>query len=189
MKFILVLFFTILITVFAGTVIKELPHQDHLGLVSPVAFSTVGSPGDYPDWQVFTNDYFHYQISYPSDISLNNGLTGDVSLLKNKVLDITITQGNLAEKDTVNTVVEKAINTKKSLAKTNFSLLKSISPIALGSVTALTYTSLENGQQIVSYYVPQTQNKYLLITNTSPDTNNDDFYTSEKIIYSLELLP
>ena len=108
---------------------------------------------------------------------------------KSESINLSITQDILTENDTINTVIEKAIAKRKNELKDKFILINSISPIALGSVTAQTYTSSENEKIINYYYVPEKDNKYLLLINQTPNGNNADYLTSEDIIYSLEFIP
>ena len=199
MKFTFVLVLSVLITVSLGSIVKNYQYQDKIKLVSPlVAGISTDVPvttdhgytgSDYLGWQIFVNNYFHYRIKHPSEVSIKNGHNGDASLIKNKSIDIDISEGDLSTKDTINTIIEIDIDQKKTQLKNNYNLLNSISPIAIGSVTAQTYTSEENSQKIVYYYIPQENNKYLIVSNKSVDSNGDEYLTSEKIIYSLELTP
>jgi hypothetical protein len=199
MKFILTLVLSILITVAMGTVVKNFQADKKTSLISPlvsgITTSLESTSGEILNhepttgWQIFVNNYFKYKIKHPSDIKIVNKLNGDVSLQKSRFINLNITQGVLAENETINTTVEKLIDSKKNELKDNFKLINNISPIALSSSTALTYTSEENKENITYYFVPQKDNKYLMITNLSPDDGSENYLISENIIYSLEYLP
>jgi|WetSurMetagenome_2_1015567.scaffolds.fasta_scaffold38631_6 hypothetical protein len=199
MKFIFVLGISVFVTVSLGMFVKQYQKHDQISLVSPLVAGVstdiptpsnhnyVGS--DYLGWQTFVNNYTHYQIKHPSDVFVKNGRNGDVTLIKNKTINIYIAQGELSSKDTLNTLIEVAIDHKKSQLNNNFTLIGSISPIAIGSVTAQTFSSTENGHKASYFYVPQNTNKYLIISSQSDDPAGDDYLIAEKIVFSLELLP
>jgi hypothetical protein len=197
MKFIFVLAFTVLITVSIGTIAKELKNKKANGIISPTVagikttndtvFTDNVPDGQYLGWPIFVNNYDGYKIRHPSEVLVKNSRNGDVSLIKGNTIDIFITQNTLRENDTINTVIESDINNKKDQLGNNFHLLNSISPIAIGSVTAQTYISMEKNQKVSSFYIPQTENKYLLVTCKTENTLLEDYQTAEKIIYSLEL--
>lgn len=187
MKFISVLVFTIILTVSVGILVKNTKIQNKPQLVSPlVAITTVSSSASMNE--VFINNYYGYKIKHPSNVDIKNERNGDVSFQKSKSINISITQSVLAKNDTINTIMETVINAKNSRLKDKFSLINTISPISISSATAQTYTSVENGENVTYYYVPQNDRKYLLITNYSPQNGSVDFLTSEDIIYSLEFL-
>jgi hypothetical protein len=196
MKFIAVLVLTILVTVAIGTIGKKFKSEGKSELISPLVSGVSSSIDQAVDkntsifgWQVFTNNYYGYKIKHPSDVKINNLKNGDISFEKSNLINIFITLEFLSKNDTIYTVIESAINEKSNSLKDKFNLVNSISPIAIGSVTAQTYTSKENGKSITYYYVPQKEGKYLLITNASSQDSSLDYLTSEDIIYSLEFLP
>lgn len=199
MKFINVLVVTVLITVSIGLFVRKIDGQNKPAFVSPevagASTSISPSPSEIKseisvfNWPVFTNNYYSYKIKYPSNVTIKNRENGDVSFQKPNSIDISITQDVLSEKDTVNTVMESAIDKKKADLKDKFTLLTTISPVALSSSTAQTYTSVENGENITYYYIPQNDKRYLLISNYSPNDGSADYLISEDIIYSLVLLP
>lgn len=199
MNFIFVLVFSLLVTVSVGTLVKKVNSQKKVELVSPLVVDTnttlqpevMGSKSDASvfNWPTFINNYYGYKIKHPLDVSVKNKRGGDVSLQKSESVNLSITQDILTENDTVNTVIEKAITKRKNELGDRFILVNSISPIALGSVTAQTYTSSENEKIINYYYVPQKDNKYLLLVNQTPSSNNTDYLISEDLIYSLEFIP
>lgn len=198
MKFIFVLVFSVLITVSIGTLVKKQSNRDTNNLVSPLVagakssnFSDNSTSNDSPvlGWQVFVNNYNGYKIKHPSSVNIKNKSNGDVSLYKTGSINLSITQNILLENEDVNTVIEKAIDKRKSELGESFSLVNPISPIALGSVTAQTYSSREGNGEYTYYYVPQEDKKYLIITNQTPNTGTVEYLTSEDIIYSLEFLP
>jgi len=197
MRLIYVFAFTVLITVTIGTIIKDLKNQDQISLVSPLVAGIYTEQTNIPTenietyrgWQVFVNNYFRYKIHHPSDVIVKNSRNGDITLQKSKAINISITQEQLSEHDALNTVIEADIDSKKSKLKNNFYLINNISPIALGSATALTFALEENGQKITYFYLPQEENNYLVISSKTADFSGQDFLTSEKIIYSIEMLP
>ncbi len=199
MKFINVLVITVLITVSIGLFVRKINSQNHKTLISPLvagaSISIIPSPSEIKNdisvfnWPVFTNNYYGYKIKHPADVNIKNRTNGDVSFQKTNSVNILISQDVLSEKDTVNTIIESAIDKKKADLKDKFTLLTSISPVALSSSTAQTYTSSENDENITYYYIPQKDKKYLLVSNYSPNNGSADYLTSEDIIYSLEFIP
>lgn len=199
MKFINVLVVTVLITVSIGLFVKKINDQNKKDLISPLvagaSISIIPSPSEIKNdisvfnWPVFTNNYYGYKIKHPADVNIKNRTNGDVSFQKTNSVNILISQDVLSEKDTVNTIIESAIDKKKADLKDKFTLLTSISPVALSSSTAQTYTSSENDENITYYYIPQKDKKYLLVSNYSPNNGSADYLTSEDIIYSLEFIP
>lgn len=199
MNFIFVLVFSLLVTVSVGTLVKRVNFQKKSELVSPLVVDTnitpqpeiMGSKSNSSvfGWPTFINNYYGYKIKHPLDVSIKNRKNGNIDLQKSGSINLSITQDILAENDTVNTMIEKAITKRKNELKDKFTLVNSISPIALGSVTAQTYTSSENEKNITYYYIPREDNKYLLVINQTPSNNNADYLISEDIIYSLEFIP
>lgn len=191
MKFIVVLFISVLFTIFIGTLAKNLLKSNNNSLISPLVADTINNTGKQSllGTQVFVNNYFNYKIKHPSDVNIKNMTNGDVSLQKDKSINISITQQTLAGNNTINTEIEKNIDQKKNRLKDQFNLINNISPIAIDSSTAQTYTSEEKGVIYTYYYVPQNNNKYLIISNSSPNNGSRDYLISEEIIYSLDLLP
>lgn len=176
--------------------VKNYNSQEKIALISPlVAGANTTLPAETPigesifGWQIFVNNYYGYKIKHPSEVNIKNKRDGDVSLQKSKTINLSITQDILAENDNLNTNIEKTIENKKKEYKDKFSLINTISPISIGSVTAQTYSSIENGTHISYYYVPQKDKKFLIITNYSPNNGGLDYLTSEDIIFSLELFP
>lgn len=199
MKFISVLLVSITATVSIGLLTRNIKAQRKPILVSPLVSGANTSasqqeshlennPSVY-DWQVFTNNYYGYKIKYPPDVYVKNLTNGDVVFQKPKTIDIQITQEVLPQNASINTVIEREIDKKINELGNKCSLKKSISPIALSSVTAQSYTTMENGEEVTYYYLPQDDRRYLLITNRSPNSGSVDFLISEDIIYSLELIP
>lgn len=198
MKSIHVLLLSVLLTVLFGTLIKNVKIKQKSVLISPlVAGTSISLPQTNEptkdvsvfDWPVFINNYYGYKIKYPNSVTIKNLKNGDVSFQKPKSVNILITQDVLGENDTINTVMEKTINDKRERMRDKFILVDSISPIAVGTSTAQTYGSRENGLEITFFYIPQKDRKYLLVTNQTPNDGGVDYLTSEDIIYSLEFLP
>jgi hypothetical protein len=196
MKFTFVLLFSVLLTVSIGTAVRNYHSPPKETLISPLiagentSLLPVAPTGElFRGWQIFVNNYYGYKVKHPSDVNIKNKKDGDVSLQKTKTIDLSITQDVLAENDNLNTTIEKIIKTRKDESKSKFNLIKTISPISIGLVTAQTYTSIENGSSVSYYYIPQKDNKFLIVTNYSPYNSSSDYLTSEDIIFSLELFP
>jgi len=199
MKFITILIFSILFTVSVGSLLKISSKHNKADLISPLVAgaSTVVSPSitGTPNhdsifgWQIFVNNYYGYKIKHPSDVNIKNMKNGDISLQRSKSINLSITQDVLPENDSINTVIEKVIDGKKNGLKEKFNLINTISPIAIGSVTAQTYSSIENGESISYYYIPQKNKQYLVLTNFTQNVGSSDYLVSEDMIYSLELIP
>lgn len=199
MKFLSVLGISLLLTVLVGSVIRNITIKGNKQLVSPLVAGEKGSFDQsvfndsgsdlYPDWQVFFNNYNGYKIKYPENVSIRNMQNGDIAFQKNKSINILIVQDVLNENNSLDTLIKKEIDDKRNKLSDKFSLINTISPIALGSVTAQTFTSNENGLSVSYYYVPQNDKKYLKITDNTPNMGDENYLISEKIIYSINLLP
>jgi hypothetical protein len=199
MKSSYVLLLSIVLTVSLGTLIKNVKIVKKSNLVSPLVAGANTSLTEEDlyvtpevsifDWPVFTNNFYGYRIKHPSNVIIKNNKDGDIAFQKSKSVNILITQEVLGENENVNTVMENIINVKKNRLKESFSLINSISPIAMSSATAQTYTSEENGQRITYYFIPQKDKKYLVITNSSLQNGGVDYLLSEDIVYSIQLIP
>jgi hypothetical protein len=195
MRTFFILIISVLITVSAGTLIRGRGRQGKINLVSPLVAGTNISTASFfdtshfennPNWQVFVNNYSGYKIKHPSDVSLKNYHNGDIGLQKNNSIDLYITEGKIQENDDLNTFVESVIDKKIENQENDFYLAKTISPIAIGFTTALTYSSIESGKNFTYYFIPKVADKYILITNKTPEGNNQEYIISEEIIYSFE---
>ncbi|KKT42877.1 MAG: hypothetical protein UW88_C0002G0086 [Candidatus Collierbacteria bacterium GW2011_GWD2_45_10] len=138
------------------------------------------------NWKPYSDKVMGFQIQYPDGITAKKENNGSLTISKDGLF-ITISSETLPGKDTVNTIAEQDINQKINIMGDNFKLLETISPVSIGSITGITYTTAEDSKEITYFYVPKTLS-YLLITN-STDTSDDKLIsTSDDIIYSLELL-
>lgn len=198
MKFIPTLFLSVLLTVTVGLLLKIPQKQAARVLVSPLVAGLKTSDSSNPNteteisqisWPIFVNNLSKYKIRHPSEVIIKNKRNGDISLSKDPSISIDISQKMLGENKTISTTIEADIDQKKLQHKDKFILEGIISPIALGQVTAFTYTAYEDGNINTYYYVPQENGRYLLILNQSVRGSNSDYLTAENIIYSLELLP
>lgn len=154
------------------------PSTDTLGATT--------NASDSSGLNIYLDKIQGFQIKYPGDISIEKENNGSVVFTK-EGLSVVISKGILSDKDTVNTVAERAINQKVEKMGDKFKLLESISPVSIGSLTGVTFTSEENSKEITYFYVPQ-ELGYLLIVNSTDTYDWDLISTSDDIIYSLELL-
>lgn len=193
MKFTIVLVITVIATVTIGIAAKKIKFQEKSELISPTVKETydsyTNSTTDTSDWKAFVNNYYGYEIKHPGELEIINKKNGDVRLQKDSSIIISITQNVLTEDGTINTLIESEIGAKQSKLGNQFKLSRNIEPIALGNVTAQTYSSKESSKNVTYYFVPQNDKKYLYITNETPESVNGDYFLSEKIIYSLDLYP
>ncbi|HSV94884.1 MAG TPA: hypothetical protein VLH94_02870 [Spirochaetia bacterium] len=198
MKFVIVLLLSVIITVSVGIMVKKIKIETNKTLISPIvsgvsatktSLSVTPTSTSISNWQVYVNNYYGYKIKHPPDINIKNKRNGDVEFQTSKSINTSIIQKTLTKNTNIHTILEKDIDIRKSELKDKFSIVNTISPIALGSVTAQTFTTKENNHYISYYYIPQNDNKYLLIANSSSENNSTDYLISENIIYSIELLP
>lgn len=169
---------------------------------SPLITSETLVPTDSPTWpdtlgastnasassglNIYLDKVQGFQMKYPGDISIEKENNGSVVFSK-EGLSVVISKGMFSEKDTVNTVAELAVNQKTEKMGDKFKLLETISPVSIGSLTGVTYTSEEYSKEITYFYVPQ-ELGYLLIINSTDTSDRDLISTSDDLIYSLELL-
>lgn len=152
-----------------------------LGISTPVSSVSSGE-------KTYRDDKLGFSLDYPADIVFKKISSNSISLTKGD-LNILLSQESLIDKDTINTIAENDINLKIDKMGDKFKLVDSISPIAIGSITAATFTSEENSKEITYYYVPQNPS-YLLLTNSTQNNSGSDLISiSDDIIYSLKLIP
>lgn len=138
------------------------------------------------NWKTFEDKSLGFNLRYPPDVTLKKHSDKSISLGKTG-LSITISQEKLIEDDTLNLAAEVLANKIISNTKSINSIVDTISPVAIDTVTGLTFTTLENDKEVTYYYVPQ-GSTYLLITNTTQAGGSDLLSISDDIIYSLELV-
>lgn len=182
---------SVVFTVTFGIMVNNSFNHNDRKLISPLVAETNASAENNSSniSQIFVNNYYGYKIKHPSEVQIKNETDGDVNLYRTKNINIEIVQETQTNNQSIDSIIENTINLKKDSLKDNFVLLNNPSPIALGMTTAQTFSSLENGENKTYYFVPQSNNKYLIITNLSLNIGSKDYLTSEDIIYSLELLP
>ncbi len=169
-----------------ATETPALPNEK-IALTTPVTLGLATTAAEFQDWLTYRDDKHHFQFRYPSYIQIKASSDGSLALTYNS-LQIYITPLTLSYIDTVNTMAEKDIDELQKKLGTEFKLLETISPIAIGSQTGLTYTTEVSGHEVTSYYIPQDKN-YLLIENKTTENPGESFISlSDDIIYSLEIL-
>lgn len=166
-----------LITEETSTQSYQIPTPDTLGATT--------NASDSSGLNIYLDKIQGFQVKYPGDISIEKENNGSVVFTK-EGLSVVISKGTLSGKDTVNTVAERTVNLKMEKMGEKFNLLEPISPVSIGSLTGVTFTSEENLKEITYFYVPQ-ELGYLLIVNSTDTSDRDLISTSDDIIYSLEL--
>ena len=154
------------------------PHPETLGLTSSLA-------SDSSNWKQYRDENMGFKIRYPEGVAVKKTISGDI-VFEKESLHLEISHEKLLGKDTVNTIAEQDVNQKMMKMGEMFKLLDTISPVSIGSITGVTYTSKENSQEITYFYVPLDMD-YLLLSNSTDTSNGALISTSDDIIYSLEL--
>lgn len=134
------------------------------------------------DWNTYTYGNLGLKIKHPSEMDIKTDKE-QVSLQRDGI-NLEITKKSMSSIESVNTVAEKEINEKISKLGDQFKLLETITPIAIGSVTAVTYTSNESGKQ-ASYFLIPFGSDYIYIKNSTEATDDALVSTSDDIIYSI----
>lgn len=138
------------------------------------------------NWEKKDFNDLGFGLQIPPEVEIKeNNLSIEVL---GKGISIYISKKNLSEIETINTAAEKDIDKKVNDFGAGFELIDSIAPVAIGSVTGITYTTLENGAEITYFYVPG-NNSYLYIQNKSNPQDPEGLTASDNIIYSLEFRP
>lgn len=138
-------------------------------------------------WKIYSDEKLGFRLKYPEGVQIKSVSEGSVLLSKDS-LSISISQNKLSSKDTVNTVAEQDVNSKMDKLGDKYRLIETISPIAIGSQTGVTYSSEELGKEITYFYIPQGF-KYLVIANETTETKTGNLISlSDEIIYSLEFI-
>ncbi len=138
---------------------------------------------DTSAWKSYEDSTLEIRIKFPSGINPKKEINRSLTLFGD-LLKINISLENLNDKDTVNTLAESNINSKITKMGDSFKLIDSISPISIGEITGVTFTTIEDGQEITYYYVPR-EKSYLIIKDS---TDKSLVALSDSIIYSLEIL-
>lgn len=166
-------------------VTSETPIQSY-PVPTPDTLGATTNASDSSGLNIYLDKIQGFQVKYPGDISIEKENNGSVVFTK-EGLSVVISKGTLSGKDTVDTIAERTVNQKMEKMGDKFKLLDSISPVSIGSLTGVTFTSEENSKEITYFYVPQ-KLSYLLIINFTDTSDQDLISTSDDIIYSLELL-
>ncbi|KKT30857.1 MAG: hypothetical protein UW41_C0010G0048 [Candidatus Collierbacteria bacterium GW2011_GWC2_44_18] len=153
---------------------------------TPATLGAATNASDSSGLNIYLDKIQEFQVEYPGDISIKKENNGSVVFSK-EGLSVVISKGMLSGKDTINTIAEQSVNLKMEKMGDRFKLLETISPVSIGSLTGVTFTSEEYSKEITYFYVPQGLG-YILITNSTDTSDWDLLATSDDIIYSLELL-
>lgn len=140
--------------------------------------------GDLIGWMSYEDTQLGVKIKHPNDFDLKKEAPGSLTI-SNNLINIEISRKEMSDKDIVNTIAEDYINSKKEQLGDSFKLLDSISPIAIGLITGVTFSTEEKSAEYTYYYVPL-EKSYLLIKDS---TDKGHLMISDSIIYSLEILP
>lgn len=166
---------------------ESYPERDLATPSSTPAPETLGdntsNPPTGPAWRNFSDERLRINLQFPGDTDIKREKDGSL-LLTHEGIHITFMAGQIDGTDTLNTLAEKDIDKKKETMGGNFRLIDTISPIAIGSLTGITYSSEESAKVVTYFYVPR-GSEYLLITDRS---DADKLSVSDNIIYSLILL-
>lgn len=195
MKLILTFFVSIVFTVSVGLLLITPQKHTPNTLISPVVISTQSSilfsesGKDHDSWQIYVNNLSKYKIHHPPEVIVKNKKNGEISLTVDSSIAINIFPNKLSENKTISSTIESDIDIKRALYKEKYLLKEIVSSIALSHVTAFTFSANEEGHICTYYYIPQNDKEYLIVENHSTRDNTNYYITSEKIIYSLELIP
>ncbi len=165
------------------------PEVTSLPTPTTIATPTDSSPvifAEIKNWKTFEDNSFGFTLRYPPEVNLKILSPKSISLTKTG-LSITVSREVLAGDSTLNLVAESHANKIISDPKSGNTVVETISPIAIDTITGLTFTTVEANQEITYYYVPL-GSSYLLITNSTQPGAGDLLSTSDDIIYSLELV-
>jgi len=197
MNFIFIVLISTLITIFAGTqvIISNSINIPHFSSPTVSKSSVLNIQNNQTlsvekkeiDWQLFENNFHGYKLKHYNDVSLKNTRGGDILIERPNSIYILISQKSISKNYDLTKTIESDIFTKTN--NKSFLLLNNISPISIGLVTAQTFSSQENNELISYYYIPQKNNKYLLIKNKTPLSREEEYLRSEDIIFSIELTP
>ncbi len=137
-------------------------------------------------WKFYTNEDFGFRIKYPQELIIDENRSGIISIGKERI-HIDFSFEKISVKDSLNTKAEKDIDILIAKMGEKFKLIDSISEVAIGSITGITYTTEENSVEITYFYVPL-KDGFLVIRNLTDSTDSALISISDDIIYSLELL-
>jgi hypothetical protein len=148
--------------------------------------------GEEPEgWAKYSDLKLKFTLEYPVGFDLKKG-TGTVSFFKKDSIGknteiIHITERDLAGIETVSTISEKDINEKATKNPDRVSILDTIAPISIGSITAVTFKLNENSSENTYFYIPQNDNRFLEVSilgenNLSPE----EISQVDRTVFSLE---
>ncbi len=164
------------VTVTTGDVLPQQANPETLG-----ASTSTLLPND--SWKTYENKDFRMRLRYPQYMDIQKEAE-DLLNLSGGQINIKFFKKDLSDKDTVNTVAEEVINQKIGKLGDKFELIDSISPIAIGQITGVTFTTKES-DKVYTYYLVPLEKSFLTIEDT---TEVDQVSVSDTIIYSLEIL-
>lgn len=147
---------------------------------------------DVNGWRSYEDQQMHFSLSFPDGYSYKK--TKDVLVIFKKsnseaiIPLISIKERFLKENETINTISEKDIDEKMKNDKEPVTISETITPIAIGSVTAVTFKLHETNGDNSYFYLPEPNNKFLEISIIGENNlSAEDLSSIDGIVYSLEL--
>ena len=170
----------------SGSVEPATPTSTPLAL-APKTLGIATGPVETAGWKIYTNEKLSFRLRYFDGLQIKTSSDNTVSFTKD-TLNVSVSQHPLTTIETVNTVAEQDINSKMEKLGDKFLMLESISPIAIGSQTGVSFSTRESGKDITYFYVPQGINYLLIVNKTIDDSGGSLISLSDDLIYSLELI-
>ena len=149
------------------------------------------TPDDLGEWKKYEDTKSGYSLSYPGEFNLQNEESGIAIYKKDndkQIILIDIKERSLVETETINTAAEKDINEKISKNPEKFSVSETITPIAIGSITAFTFKLVEISGENTYFYIPRGDKNFLEISIRGENNlSASEISLVDRIVYSLEI--
>jgi len=148
----------------------------------------------------YKNSKMGFSLQYPEDMEITTNEDGSVSVSKwgptqkenTEFFDgiaINISQASLGTNPNLLSLVNADIEQKKEQLSPDYEILESPTPYTLWYKTgSFTYKAEELFGQVTYYYLPQSSDKFLLVSSRYPDPQGTGFEAqSEKIVRSIKI--
>lgn len=143
------------------------------------------------EWKKYDDKSLGISLSYPKNFSLKKE-ADIITIYKTdnakQISLISIREREIKDTETVNTISEKDINQKLEKYPDKVTVSETITPIAIGSITAITFKLLEQAGENTYFYIPKGKNNFLEISTIGENNlSRDEISLVDRVVYSLEI--
>lgn len=172
------------------------PEDNSEAVASISATPAVGDEG----WKKVSFSNLGFSLSLPSDLKPINKNDGSIEIYQAGIgqkdntnivdgLKINITQKQLPDAKSLSDQVDSDIALKKKALGKSFEINDSIGTAVVGEVEGVIYQALEASVSSTYVYLPQSNNKYLFITDNSMDSEGYTFQILAALVLQTITIP